>query len=105
MYYNNESINITKFAQHCVTLDQQIRARTAKQERADKRTGGQGDKRKKTGQEPDDSKNKKLGDNKDKLRFRFKRDCNLIKCFNCDKLRYITKDCRQPKKKDKLAIA
>src|SRR5260370_9012375 len=79
VYYNNESINITKFAQHCVTLDQQIRARTAKQERADKRTGAQGNRRKKNSQEPDDSKTEKPGDNKDKPRFGFGRDRGLIK--------------------------
>ena len=103
VYYNNNLINVTKFAQHCVTLDQQIRAYTAKQKRANKKTEGQGNKRKKTVQEPDDSKTKKPGDNKEKPRF--VRDYNTIKYYNCDRLEHIAKDCCQLRQEDKLIIA
>jgi hypothetical protein len=101
VYYNNDSINATTFARHCVTLDQQIRARTVKQERADKRAGGQGDKRKKASKESDEAKaSKPEDDNKDKSKFG--RDRSPFKCYNCDKIGHMSQDCRAPKKEDKV---
>jgi hypothetical protein len=101
VYYNNNSINATTFAQHCVTLNQQIRAWTVKQERADKRAGGQGDKRKKASKELDETKASKLEDN-NKDKFKFGRDRSPFKCYNCDKISYMSRDCRVPKKEDKV---
>ena len=40
MYYNNNLINVTKFAQYYIILNQQIKACTAKQERANKKARG-----------------------------------------------------------------
>ena len=47
VYYNNISINTTQFTQHYTTLDQQIRNRTARQKRANKKARDQSDKQKK----------------------------------------------------------
>jgi hypothetical protein len=89
VYYNNDSINAITFAQHCVTLNQQIRAWTVKQERADKRAGGQGDKRKKPSKESDKTKaSKPKDDNKNK--FKFSQDRSSFKCYNCDKIGYMS---------------
>ena len=89
MYYNNDSINVITFVQHCVTLDQQIRAWTIKQERADKRARGQGDKRKKASKESDKAKASKPEDN-DKDKSKFGRDRSLFKCYNYDKIGYMS---------------
>jgi len=103
VYYNDPSIGTTQFAQHCTTLDQQIRNRAAKQERADKRAGSQPDKRKKTSkgqhEEPHASKSGDEKDNKDKGRGR--RDHSQIKCYNCNKLGHFASDCSSAKKESR----
>jgi hypothetical protein len=101
IYYNNNSINVTTFARHCVTLNQQIRAWTVKQERADKRARGQGDKRKKASKESDKAKASKPEDN-NKDKSKFGRDRSPFKCYNCNKIGYMSQDCRILKKKDKI---
>jgi hypothetical protein len=101
VYYNNDSINATTFARHCVTLNQLIRARTIKQKRADKRAGGQGDKRKKASKESDDAKASKPEDN-NKDKSKFGRDSTPFKCYNYNKPGHMSQDCRAPKKEDKI---
>jgi hypothetical protein len=103
VYYNNDSINATTFARHCVTLNQQIQARTIKQERADKRAGGQGNKRKKASKESDKAKASKPKDN-NKNKSKFGRDRSPFKCYNCNKIGHMSQDCRAPKKKDKVIV-
>jgi hypothetical protein len=85
VYYNNDSINATTFARHCVTLNQQIRAWTIKQERANKRAEGQGNKHKKASKESDKAKASKL-ENNNKDKSKFGRDHSPFKCYNCDKI-------------------
>jgi hypothetical protein len=93
---------LTQFAQHCVTIDQQIRTRTAKQERADKRSGGPGERRKKP-ETGDRKTDKPTEEGNDKTKSSW--DRSLIKCYNCEKLGHIAKDCRTPKKDGRPVIA
>jgi hypothetical protein len=102
VYYNDKHINLTQFAQHCVTIDQQIRTRTAKQERADKRSGGPGERRKKP-ETGDRKTDKPTEEGNDKTKSSW--DRSLIKCYNCEKLGHIAKDCRAPKKDGRPVVA
>jgi Zinc knuckle len=90
MYFNDPAVTTTVFAQHCTTLDQQIRTRTEKQERSNKRT----EQRKKLASTPIEAGGSSV--DKDNKKPQTYRNDGKVKCFNCNEFGHMAKECKKP---------
>lgn len=91
VYYNDPAVNVPKFAQHCTTLDQQIRFRAEKQDRQTKRnvrTSKNEDKEAEDGPAKQEVKESRNGNRPPR------RDVSTVKCYQCNKLGHFARDCQ-----------
>ena len=100
VYYNNQNIPTTRFAQNCTTIDQQIRNRTEKANRK----GNQSRRSKSETEEPAKSKQDDSEKYKERVSFSSSsRDWRLIKYYNYNKISYIAKDYQALKKANNIS--
>jgi hypothetical protein len=99
VYYNDTSINVTRFAQYCITIDQQSRGRAEKIEKANRK--GNQSKRGQSGTEEPTTKGRATSADKDKASGSSTTttlDRPLPKCYNCGKFGHLARSCYAPKK-------